>query len=163
MSLSSAQSAVSFSFPAPDASAAGPGNLSGVWARSDPGEQEVALLYGGTAVTIFVEPSPYTGDTAARFASLVSQASGSASQASLGAVDGNVALILAPNDPTTYQPTMVEFVQNGVDIRVTSTTYGTSTLMDIADNMAAQAASGTTQSSSKKSATRPHHKTALTR
>jgi hypothetical protein len=137
MSLSNAHAAVSFPFPVPNTSTAGPGNLSAAWARSETGEQEVALLYGGTDVTIYVEPAPYSDPTAA-YTALLGQYAADSVQASLGEVNGNVALIVAPSAPTVAQPTMVEFELNGVDIRVTSTTYGTAALMDIADNMAAQ-------------------------
>jgi len=95
-------------------------------------------LYGGSAATIFAEPSTLGHDPAAWFASLVRRAAADPLSARLARVTGHVEAILASIHPTTYQPTSVDFVHKGVTIPVTRTTYGTAAPMRIADNMAAQ-------------------------
>lgn len=114
-----------------------------VEAVRDRGGQRITLA-NARAVVGLPFPLPNTSlagprDPAAWFASLVRQATADPMPGCLGTVNGHVAAILVPTHPSTYQPRSVDFVQNGVSISVTSTTYGTATLMRVADNMAARA------------------------
>ncbi len=137
VTLAQAHATVGFPFPVPNTSAAGPANLSAVWVPRIP-DGEVALLYGGTAITIYIQPALFS-DPRTRFSGLVEQSEQSSVKASLGKVDGHVALVVPPHGGGTYSPANVEFDLNGVDISVTSNSaYGTATLMEVADNMAKQ-------------------------
>lgn len=140
VTLSTAPTTVGFSFPVPDTATAGPGNLSAVWAVSQQAS-EVALLYGGTQITIYIEQAPYADPTTA-FTALISQFAANSEQANLTDVHGYVALVAAPPTPVVYDPNMVEFDRNGIDVRVTSTTLGTTALLGIANSMAAAQVSG---------------------
>jgi hypothetical protein len=137
VTLAQAHATVDFPFPVPNTSTAGPANLSAVWVHPSP-NGEVALLYGGTAITIYIQPALFS-DPRTRFSGLVEQFQQNSVKASLGKVDGHVALVVPPHRGGTYSPANVEFDLNGVDIAVTSSSaYGTATLMDVADNMAKQ-------------------------
>jgi len=56
--------------------------------------------------------------------------------AAMGQVNGQPALVIEPNtDAPRSNPAWVEFNRNGIDINVVSSSYGTDTLLAVADSM----------------------------
>jgi hypothetical protein len=59
-----------------------------------------------------------------------------AGSTSIGQVNGQPALVVEPDtDATGANPACVEFDLNGTDVSLYSSSYGTDTLLEIADSM----------------------------
>jgi hypothetical protein len=131
ISLAAARGAIGFRVPQPHVAAAGPANLTGVYA--DRKSQQVALVYGGGRVTVMMAPAVYA-DPRARFNTFLRE---NHAKAKFGSVDGDVALVISPDsDPQRANPAWVEFDLDGVDIDVVSATRTTTLLLRVARSLA---------------------------
>jgi hypothetical protein len=131
MSLRAARAAVSFPVPQPNVTAAGPDNLTRVWA--DRKSQQVALVYGGGDVTVIMARALYS-DPRTEFSRFLRE---NHAKARLGSVDGNVALVISPDsDAKGSNPAWVELDDAGLDINVVSASQGTAVLLKVAGSLA---------------------------
>jgi hypothetical protein len=131
ISLAAARAAISFPVPQPHVAAAGPANLTGIFA--DRKSQQVALVYGGGEVTVMMAPAGYA-DPRAQFDAFLRE---NHAKATLGSVDGDVALVISPDsDAHRSNPGWVEFDQDRVDINVVSATRATTVLLKVARSLA---------------------------
>jgi len=93
----------------------------------------VALVFAAGKVTLLIRPATYT-DVTAWFNMIVAEVP--PGTAAVGQVNGEPAVVIQPNtDPYGPNPAWVEFYRNGLDINVISTSYGTDTLLSIADSV----------------------------
>jgi hypothetical protein len=131
--VANAPTQVGFAVPMPnDPPAASQANLTQTWVVDQ--AKQVALVFDQGTVDIEMWPWPaYYPDPATRF----QQVSGSISAtATLGQVNGQPALVIQPNtDYIKANRAWVEFDLNGIDINISSDSYGTDVLLQIADSM----------------------------
>lgn len=128
--LASAPEAVGFPVPLPDTTAASPGNLTQGWMNG--AQQQVALVFDGGKLTIMMWPADYA-DPASEFKTFTAENNASSA---VGQVNGQPALIIQPGtDAPASNPAWVEFERNGIDINVVSDSYGTDTLLTVADSI----------------------------
>jgi hypothetical protein len=131
MSLAAARAAVDFPVPQPDVAAAGPANLSGIWA--DGKSEQVALVYSGGDVTVMLARAA-DADPRTEFSKFIRE---NRARARLGSVDGDVALVISPHtDAKRSNPAWVGFDHDGVDVNVVSATRGTAVLLTVAGSLA---------------------------
>lgn len=127
-----AQSAVGFPIPLPHNAQANQQTLSQVWVSQ--GSRLVALIYGNGKVKILLQPWPVTPSPEKWFRyerGLMIKGSAMA-----GRVNGNPALIVQPDVGSCHSnPALVEFYRSGIDVDVSSSDYGTTMLLVIAQSM----------------------------
>jgi hypothetical protein len=132
-----AQSAVGFPVPAPHSAPAGRRALSGIWVSPD--SRLVALVYGKEKLKILLQRWPTTAnpithkpeewfhherDIMAR------------NSAAIGRVNGQPALIVQRHaGPCGTSPALVEFYRRGLEIDVSSPSYGTTELLKVATSV----------------------------
>jgi hypothetical protein len=125
-----ASAAVSFPVPLPNAVEANQGNLTQAWVNSE--QHQVALVFDGGKLTIMMWPATYQ-DPVREFQTFIAE---NDATAVVGQVNGQPALVIQPGtDVYKSNPAWVEFERNGTDINVASTSYGTDTLLAVANSM----------------------------
>jgi hypothetical protein len=128
--VADAQAAVGFPVPLPNATAASQGSLTQAWKNSE--QQQVALVFDGGKLTIMMWPATYQ-DPASEFQAFIAENNATAT---MGQVNGQPALVIEPNtDAPHSNPAWVEFNRNGIDINIASPSYGTDTLLAVANTM----------------------------
>jgi hypothetical protein len=132
MSLRAARAVVEFDVPQPNVAVARPGNLTSVWVNRT--TRQLALVYGGGAVTVVMARAPYS-DARTEFSRFLRE---NHAKATLGSVRGTVALVISPDsDARRSNPAWVELDDRGVDVNVESATHGTAALLAVAESLAA--------------------------
>lgn len=111
-------------------------NLSQVWVNTHGPGREVALVFDRGKVDILMHRATYQSDLS-YFRAFVAQKEKNRATAALGHVNGRRALIITPStDALTHSnPAVVEFNRKGVDVAIYSHSYGTHTMLAIADSM----------------------------
>lgn len=128
--VQAAQAAVGFQVPVPDIAAASTSNLTKTWLDSS--QQLVALVFDDGKLTIMMGPASYQ-DATSEFKTFIAE---NDANASIGQVNGQPALIIEPGtDTEKSNPAWVEFDHNGIDINLVSNSYGTDTLLAVANSM----------------------------
>jgi hypothetical protein len=141
-----AQSQAGFAVPMPnDPPAASQSNLTQTWVVGK--AQQVALVFDQGKVDIEMWPWPaFYPDPATRFQQLVTSLSASAA---IVQVNGQPALVIQPNtDYIKANRAWVEVDLNGIDINISSDSYGTDVLLQIADSLPMATSSPSPSSSS---------------
>lgn len=129
--LADARAGVQYDLPLPDSELANTTTLSGIWL--DEKGQAVALVYDGDQLTVMMWPWQYD-DPAALF---LQRVQASSAKETVSAVNGCPALVIEPNtDVDGKNPAWIEFVCNGIDVNVESSTYTLDQLMDVASSIA---------------------------
>jgi hypothetical protein len=127
--IARAQSVVRFPVLIPDAPAARLSNLTQTWVDS---QRHVALVFARGKVTITMVPAIY-GNAGKEFRRFIAQNNATAV---IGHVHRQPALVITPStDACGANPAWVEFKHNGIDVNIYSTSYGTSTLVSVADTL----------------------------
>jgi hypothetical protein len=125
-----AQAAVRFEVPMPDATIANIYNLTQTWTNKL--LRQVAMVFDHGKVTIMMWPATYRSPRI-EYQSYITENDVSAH---LGVVHGLLALIITPHtDASHSNPAWVEFDDNGVDVNLVSANYGTRALLAVADNL----------------------------
>jgi hypothetical protein len=131
--VASVQAQAGFAVPMPnDPPAASQANLTQTWVVGQ--AKQVALVFDQGTVDIEMWPwAAYYPDPATMF----QQVSGSVSATTtVGQVNGQPALVIQPHtDYIRANRAWVEFDLNGIDINISSDSYGTDVLLQIADSM----------------------------
>jgi|HubBroStandDraft_1064217.scaffolds.fasta_scaffold32043_3 hypothetical protein len=128
--VAAAQAAVGFPIQVPDNARANLTNLVETWLS--PGHRQAALVFDGGRVTIIVQHAMYR-DPAAFFRKM---RFGMRAKTSIIEVNGRPTLVVFRHTARyNLNPSWVEFDQNGVDVNIVSTTYGTEALIAIAASM----------------------------
>jgi hypothetical protein len=128
--VANAQAAAGFPVPLPNTAVASQGNLTQAWMDST--QQQVALVFDGGKLTIMMWPATYQNPTS-EFQTFIAENNATAA---IGQVNGQPALVIQPNtDAPRSNPAWVEFDRNGIDINVVSSSYGTDTLLTVANSM----------------------------
>lgn len=127
--LAGAQSTAGFAVLTPDARAASRSNLTLVWAN----KHNVSLTFAHGKVRItFTRPASY-GNARKAFERFVAH---NRASATIGRVHQHPALVITPDtDGCGSNPAWVEFERSGIDINIYSASYGTGTLLAIADSL----------------------------
>src|SRR5579863_2061561 len=127
--LVGARSLTRFAVLTPDVRAARPSNLTLVWA--DKGNVGLNFAHGKVEIT-FTRPAGY-GNPRKTFERFIAS---NRVTAALGQVHGDTALIITPDtDGCGSNPAWVEFKRAGTDINIYSASYGTATLLKVADSL----------------------------
>jgi hypothetical protein len=127
--IAGAQDAAGFSLLVPQVPAARPANLIHVWVDD---RRHVALVFAAGKVTIMLARANYS-DALADFRRFIVQ---NHVAASIGHVHNRPALVISPRtDVCGSNPAWVEFDHGGIDINIYSTSYGTDTLLSVADSL----------------------------
>jgi hypothetical protein len=133
--VAGAQSVARYVVPMPDVPAARLANLT----QTEVFQRNVALVFDRGKVTITMRPAAYR-DSLKLFRKFVSQ---STATEVIGDVHGQPALVISPRtDGCGSNPALVEFKHDGIDIRIYSSSYGTDTLLTVADSFRKPTASG---------------------
>jgi len=132
--LAGAESTAGFGVLTPDVRAASRSNLTLVWAN----KHNISLTFAHGKVKItFTRPASY-GDARKAFERFVAH---SRASATIGRVHQHPALVIAPDtDGCGSNPAWVEFKRSGIDINIYSASYGTGTLLAVADSLKARTA-----------------------
>ncbi len=134
MTVAGARAATGFPAPVPSDPAASRANLTQAWVSTYSGE--VALVFDRGKVDITMARATY--QSALRyFHAFVAQKNKNRVTDAIGQVNGRPALVITP-DTSAFchcNPAVVEFDRNGVRVSIYSDTYGTGTLLAIADSM----------------------------
>ena len=133
--VAGAQAAVGYSVPVPSTAAASRANLTQVWVAPQTGHQ-TAYVFDEGKVRILVSPATYQSALHYLHA-FVAEKDKNRVTAAIGQVSGRPALIISPNTGalTHSNPAVVNFYGNGVLVSIYSNTYGTDTLLGIANSM----------------------------
>ncbi len=127
--IARAQSVAGFPVLIPDARAASRSNLTQTWVDNRP---EVALVFARGKVTITMAPAIY-GNAGNEFRRFIAQ---NHATAVIGHVHRQPALVITRRtDACGSNPAWVEFKHSGIDINIYSASYGTSTLLSVADRL----------------------------
>jgi hypothetical protein len=126
--LGGAQSMARFAVLTPDVKAARRSNLTLVWAN----KHKVGLTFAHGKVQItFSRPASY-GNARKTFERFIAH---SRATAALGQVHGDPALVITPDTDGCSNPAWVEFKRSGIDVSIYSASYGTRTLLAVADSL----------------------------
>lgn len=126
--VTTAQAVARYPVLIPDVPAARLANLSQAWVA----HRTVELIFGGGKVTIEMKPANY-GNPLKEFQRFVAQ---NLARAVVGRVHGQAALVISPRtDGCGSNPALVEFKHDGIDINIISRSYGTDTLLAVADSL----------------------------
>ena len=113
----------------PDVPAARRSNLSKTWVNE---QRHVVLEFAGGTVTVMQAPAIYSS-AVKEFRRFVAH---SHATAAIGHVHRHPALVISPHtNGCGSNPAWVEFEHNGIDINVYSGSYGTATLLAVADSL----------------------------
>lgn len=133
--VAGAQAAVGFPVPVPGTAAASPANLTQAWVsntRHIPRkERQAALVFDKGKVDILMHRATYQSALSYFRAFVAQKKKNGAPNAAIGQVNGRPALVIPP--PPNRSD--VDFWRNGVFIAISSSTYGTDTLLGIARSM----------------------------
>lgn len=137
--VAGAQAAVGYPVPVPSTAAASPANLTQAWVSSSTlprKDREVALLFDKGKVEILMHRATYQSDLR-YFRTFIAEKDKNRVTAEIGQVNGRPALVIWPGtDAYTHSnPAVVIFNRNGVHVGIYSNTYGTDTLLAIAEGM----------------------------
>lgn len=132
--VAGARAAAGFPVPVPSNLAASRASLSQVWVNTHDGE--VALVFDRGKVDITMVRRPYQS-ALSQYQTFIAEKDQNQVTAAIGQVNGQPALVITSNtDALTHSnPAYVEFDRNGIDINIWSHTYGTDTLLAIANSM----------------------------
>ena len=124
-----AQAAARFPVLVPHVQAARPANLTHAWVDD---RRRVALVFAGGKVTITLARANYP-DALTDFRRFIAQ---NHAAATIGRVHKQPALVISPRtDGCGTNPAWIEFDHRGIDINIYSTSYGTQTLLSVADSL----------------------------
>jgi len=127
--VAGAQSIARFPVVTPDVRAARVSNLTQVWVNS---QRHVALVFAHGKVVITFGPAIYS-NAVKEFERFIAQ---SRVNAAISHVHRHPALVITPyTDSCGSNPAWVEFMRKGIDINVYSESYGTATLLSVADSL----------------------------
>jgi len=127
--IAAAQSVARFPLLIPDVRAARLANLSQTWVNK---QRNVALVFAHGRVIITFAPAFYS-DALKEFRRFIAQ---NHVTAAIGQVHGQAALVITPHtDACGTNPAWVEFKHQGTDINIYSASYGTGTLLSVADSL----------------------------
>jgi hypothetical protein len=127
--LAGAQVAAGFPVLVPHVQAARPANLTHAWVDD---RRRVALVFAAGKVTITLARANYS-DALTEFQRFIAQNHASAV---IGRVHKQPALVISPRtDGCGSNPAWVEFDHRGIDVNLYSTSYGTETLLAVADSL----------------------------
>jgi hypothetical protein len=127
--LADARTTVNYQILVPDIPEANHANLAQVWVN---GQRSVALVFDGGKVTVTMAPAQYK-DPTSNFEAFINS---TRVTAVMGQVHGQPALIISPRtDASRTNKAWVEFDHHGIDVNIFSSTYGTGTLLAIANSM----------------------------
>ena len=131
-----AQATAGFPVLVPHVHAAHPANLTHAWVDDS---RRVALVFAGGKVTITLARANYP-DALTDFRRFIAQ---NHAAAAIGHVYSHPALVISPHtDGCGTNPAWIEFDHRGIDINIYSTSYGTQTLLLVADSLAPLPAPG---------------------
>lgn len=139
--ITGAQAAAGYPVPVPSTTAASRANLTQVWVSNTryipPRWRRVALVFDKGKVDILMHRATYQSDLRYFHAFIAEKNKNSGVTAEIGRVNGRPALVIWPdtNAYTHSSPAVVIFNRNGVDVGIYSNTYGTDTLLAIAESM----------------------------
>jgi hypothetical protein len=129
--VAGAQAAAGFPVLVPHVQAARPANLTRAWVDD---RRRVALVFAAGKVTITLARASYS-DAMTEFRRFIDQ---NHAAATIGRVHKHPALVISPRtDGCGSNPAWVEFDHRGIDINIYSTSYGTETLLAVADSLLA--------------------------
>jgi hypothetical protein len=124
-----AQAAAGFPVLVPHVQAARPANLTHAWIDD---RRRVAQVFAGGKVTITLARANYP-DALTDFQRFIAQ---NHAAATIGRVHKQPALVISPRtDGCRTNPAWIEFDHRGIDINIYSTSYGTQTLLSVADSL----------------------------
>jgi hypothetical protein len=127
--LADAQAAAGFPVLVPHVPAARPANLTHAWIDD---RRHVALVFAAGKVTITLARANYS-DALTDFRRFIAE---NHATATIGHVHRHPALVISPRtDICGSNPAWVEFDHRGTDIDIYSTSYGTQTLLSVADSL----------------------------
>ncbi|HEV2373591.1 MAG TPA: hypothetical protein VGS19_15635 [Streptosporangiaceae bacterium] len=131
--VAGAQSAAGYPVTMPNAPLADAKTLDKVWVSTP--LHQVALVFDHGKVTVMLSRATYHDPTSffAKFRH------GLDAKSTVEHINGHPVLVITPHtDPTGANPAWVELDLNGVDTNLVSRTYGTATLLAIAQSMTSQ-------------------------
>ncbi len=124
-----AQAAAGFPVLVPHVPAARPANLTRAWVDD---RRRVAMVFAAGKVTITFARANYS-DALTEFRRFIAQNNAAAT---IGQVHKRPALVISPHtDGCGSNPAWIEFDHRGIDINIYSTSYGTRTLLSVADSL----------------------------
>ena len=134
--LAGAQAAAEFPVLVPNVQAARIANLSHAWVDD---QRQVALVFAAGKVKITLARANYT-DALTEFRRFIAQ---NHAAAKIGQVHSHPALVISPRtDSCGSNPAWIEFDHEGIDISIYSASYGTQTLLSVANSLAPLPAPG---------------------
>ena len=118
----------------PSTLAARRANLAQVWVSTH--GRQVALVFGKGHVDITMAPAQYT-NALTNFRAFIAEKKKNRVTDAIEQVNGRPTLVITPDTSAICHcnPAYVEFDRNGIDINVSSHTYGTGALLAIASTM----------------------------
>ena len=129
--IAGAQSIARFPVLIPNVPAARQSNLTQTWVNT---QRNVALVFARGKVTIMMAPAIY-GNAVKEFERFIAQ---NHVTAVIGHVQRQPALVITPRtDACGSNPAWVEFKHKGIDVNIYSDSYGTGTLLSVADSLRA--------------------------
>jgi hypothetical protein len=137
--VAGAQAAVAYPVPVPSDPVASRANLTQAWINGNTiprNERQVAFVFDNGKVHILMHRSTYQSDLH-YFRAFIAEKDKNRVTAAIGQVNGRPALVIKPdtNAYTHSNPAVVMFNRNGVQVGIYSHTYGTDTLLAIAESM----------------------------
>jgi hypothetical protein len=133
--VSGAQAAVGYLVPVPSTAAASRANLTQVWVNVPIGHQ-VALVFDNSKVEILMHRATYQSALHYFRAFVAEKDKNGGVTAEIGQVNARPALVIQPGtDHSHSDPAVVSFWRDGIDVGIYSNTYGTDTLLAIAESM----------------------------
>jgi hypothetical protein len=134
VTVAGAQVRAGFSVPMPSNPAAGRADLTQAWASTY--GRQVALVFDEGRVDITMAPAQYKS-ALSNFRAFIAEKSKNEVTAAIEQVNERPALVITPDTSALCHcnPAYVEFDWNGIDINISSHTYGTRTLLAIAKSM----------------------------
>ncbi len=132
--VAGARAAAGFPVLVPGDPAASRANLTQAWVSTNNGE--VALVFDRGKVDITMARVTYQRDLR-YFHAFVAQKNKNRVTDAIGQVNGRPALVITPDTSADCHcnPAVVDFNRNGIDVSIYSNTYGTGTLLAIANSM----------------------------
>jgi hypothetical protein len=135
-----AQAAVGFPVPVPSTAAASRANLTHVWVSStryiSRKNRQVALVFDGGKIDILMHRETYQSALHYFHAFIAEKEKNGGVTAEIGQVNERPALVISPGTNYSHSnPAVVNFWRNGIDVGIYSHTYGTETLLAIAESM----------------------------
>ena len=134
VTVAGAQAKAGFPVPMPSNPAASRADLTQAWVSTH--GRQVALVFDKGHVDITMAPAQYQSPLG-NFHAFIAEKDKNKVTAAIGHVNGQPALVITPDTSALCHcnPAYVEFDRNGIDINISSHTYGTGTLLAIANSM----------------------------